>query len=119
MQEFQQIKRGREDTITIIEPKTVEHIAKVELFENTDMNEKLFEWHKDLLLTSMKKNKSFEVGYCWNLENLTEVYKIFGSKNGISLVSDVELRTWVKTAPMYSIVVMHNHPRNSYFSVYR
>ena len=26
------------------------------------------------------------------------------------------MRNWIKTAPKYSIVVMHNHPRNGMFS---
>lgn len=115
MQQLQQIKRGHEDTITVITPDIIERIPKVKLFHNREMDLKLYEHHKVLLSTSMKKNNSNEVGFFWNLNNLDEVFVIKGTQKSISL-SDEVLRNWIKTAPKYSIVVMHNHPRNGLFS---
>ena len=115
MQQLQQIKRGQEDTITILTPDIIEQIPKVKLFHNSKMDLRLFELHKALLNVSMKKNNSNEVGFFWNLNNLDEVFVIKGTQKSISLSDDV-LWNWIKTAPKYSIVVMHNHPRNGLFS---
>lgn len=62
MREFQQIKRGRDDTITAIEHQTIENIARVRMFNDAFMD------------------------------------------------------NWIKIAPVNSVVVMHNHPRNGLFS---
>ena len=115
MQQLQQIKRGRDDTITVLAPDIIEQIPKVKLFYNNEMDLRLYELHKELLNISMKKNNSNEVGFFWNLNNLDEIYVIRGTQKSISL-SDGLLRNWIKTAPKYSIVVMHNHPRNGMFS---
>ena len=115
MQELQQIKKGKEDTITIINLETIGLIPKVELFSDKEMNERLYQHHKKLLNMSMTKNSSYEVGFFWNLNNLEEVFIIKGNQKSISLSDDI-LRNWIKTAPKYSIVVMHNHPRNGLFS---
>lgn len=115
MQELQQIKKGKEGTITLINPSIIEQIPKVELFDNEEMNKKLYEHHKELLNVSMKKNASNEVGFFWNLNNLEEVFIVKGNQKSISLSDDI-LRNWIKIAPKYSIVVMHNHPRNGLFS---
>ena len=115
MQELQQIKKGRTDTITVITPEIIERIPKVKLFNNNEMDLKLYNFHKELLDVSMKKNNSNEVGFFWNLNNLDEVFVIKGSQKSITL-SDTIVHNWIKTAPKYSIVVMHNHPRNGLFS---
>ena len=115
MQELQQIKKGRTDTITVITPEIIERIPKVKLFNNNEMDLKLYNFHKELLDVSMKKNNSNEVGFFWNLNNLDEVFVIKGSQKSITL-SDTIVCNWIKTAPKYSIVVMHNHPRNGLFS---
>lgn len=115
MQELQQIKKGKDGTITIINFETIELIPKVKLFSDKEMNEKLYQHHKRLLNISMKKNSSHEVGFFWNLNNLEEMFIIKGNQKSISLSDDI-LRNWIKTAPKYSIVVMHNHPRNGLFS---
>lgn len=70
---------------------------------------------REALDVSMKKNNSNEVGFFWNLNNLEEVFVIKGSQKSITM-SDTIVRNWIKTAPKYSIVVMHNHPRNGLFS---
>lgn len=85
MREFQQIKRGRDDTITVIEHQTIENIARVRMFNDAFMDNRLFNLHQDLLRTAMNKNNNYEVGYFWNLSNLEEVYKIKGSVNGVTL----------------------------------
>ena len=115
MRELQQIKKGKEDTISILKPEIIEKIPKVKLFNNNEMDIKLYNHHKELLNVSMKKNNSNEVGFFWNLNNLDEIFVVKGNQKSISLSDDI-LRNWIKTAPKYSIVVMHNHPRNGMFS---
>lgn len=115
MQELQQIKRGLKDTITPITDETIRRIPKVRLFNNKEMDFKLYNLHQELLNVSMKKNNCNEVGFFWNLNDIDEVFIIKGSQKSISLSDDL-LRNWIKTAPKYSIVVMHNHPRNGLFS---
>lgn len=116
MNEFQQIKRGRVDTITLIEDSTIDRIAKIQLFDEKFMNMKLYDLHQELLRVSKKKNKSFEVGFFWDLTNINNVVQVKGTLDCISLNSNVELRNKIKTAPMNSIVVLHNHPKNGLFS---
>ena len=116
MKEFQQIKKGRANTITVITPETIENIPKVSLFDNYELDVLLFNLHQELLRLSMKKNHSYEVGLFWNLINWDEVYKINGTENGVALSDNDDIRRWIKTAPMNSVVVMHNHPRNGLFS---
>ena len=116
LKEFQQIKRGKKDTITIIEPDVVQKIAKIKLFQQAEMDSLLHKLHQDLLIMSMRKNRSREVGFFWNLNELDKVYRLSGDETCISLASNVEIRNWIKTAPMNSILVMHNHPRNGLFS---
>jgi len=115
LQELQQIKKGKEDTITVLTPDVIEKIPKVKLFHNREMDMALYNHHKNLLNVSMKKNNSHEVGFFWNLNHLDEIFVVKGSQKRISL-SDEKLRGWIKTAPKNSIVVMHNHPRNGMFS---
>lgn len=62
LQELQQIKRGLKDTITTITDETIERIPKVRLFNNKEMDLKLYNFHKELLNISMKKNNCNEVG---------------------------------------------------------
>ena len=80
MQELQQIKKGRTDTITVITPEIIERIPKVKLFYDNNMDKRLFEFHKELLNISMKKNRSNEVAFFWNLNNLEEVFVVKGTQ---------------------------------------
>ena len=116
LKEFQQIKRGKDSAITIIQPEVIQKIAKIKLFNQREMDAALYKLHQDLLTISMKKNKSCEVGFFWNLMEPDTVYKLRGDETCISLSSNKEIRNWIKTAPVNSIVVMHNHPRNGLFS---
>lgn len=115
MQKLQQIKKGKEDTITVLTLDVIEKIPRVKLFHDNEMDTKLYNHHKDLLNIAMKKNNSNEVGFFWNLNDLDEVFVVKGTQKSISL-SDAMLRNWIKIAPKNSIVVMHNHPRNGMFS---
>ena len=115
MQKLQQIKKGKEDTITVLTLELIEKIPKVKLFHDNEMDMKLYNHHKDLLNIAMKKNNSKEVGFFWTLNDLYEVFVVKGTQRSISL-SDEMLRNWIKIAPKNSIVVMHNHPRNGMFS---
>lgn len=49
MQELQQIKKGKEDTMTVLTPDVIEKIPKVKLFHSDEMDIALYSHHKDLL----------------------------------------------------------------------
>lgn len=114
--ELQQIKTGRPDTITAITDETINRIAKVHMFNNPQLDEKLYELHQKLLFDSKNKNNGYEVGYFWDLCDIDTVYKINGSRNGIILANTPDVYRFIRNAPVSSVVIMHNHPRNGLFS---
>lgn len=71
--------------------------------------------HKNLLETSMTKNDSNEVGYLVNLNDWS--YEIsLGGEKGITIRNNPEAMKLLVTAPARSLLFLHNHPRNSFFS---
>lgn len=55
--ELQQIKIGRPDTVTEITDETINRIAKVHMFNNPKLDEKLYRLHQKLLNESKKQKQ--------------------------------------------------------------
>lgn len=116
MNNFQQIKTGL--SITNISQDTIDRIARIKAFNDSEMNNILYDHHKELLRISMNKNSNKEVGLFWNLnDKYSKPLMILGETNGFNIKSDAEISSMVNTPyNLMSVVVMHNHPRNGMFS---
>ena len=114
--DFQQIKTGL--NITSISKDTIDKLAHIKAFDNTEMNNLLYKHHKELLRISMNKNSNKEVGLFWNLNDVyKEPLKIIGKIDGFNISSNDEINKMVKNPyNLLTVVVMHNHPRNGLFS---
>ena len=114
--DFEQIKTGK-DNITEIDDDVIERIAKIRAFQDSEMNELLYQHHKKLLHYSKNKNESNEVGFFWDLNHYDdEPLKIKGKRNGFSMNDNPDVKGLVDSRHIMSVVVMHNHPRNGLFS---
>lgn len=112
---FQQIKTGK-GNITELSNEIISSISRIKAFESTDMNQKLYELHKQMLTISMDKNKSYEVGIFWNLTDTDNFYIIRGTKDGIDMSDNEQVKRMVSYGPACSVAILHNHPRNGLFS---
>ena len=114
--DFEQIKTGR-DNITEIDDEVIDRIAKVIAFQDSEMNNLLYQHHKKLLEYAKSKNDSNEVGFFWDLNHYEkEPLKIKGQKNGFNMNENIDVKALVDSVHIMSVVVMHNHPRNGLFS---
>lgn len=103
---------------TIINEDIIDKIACINAFGNTEMNNKLHEYHKYLLRYAKNKNGNKEVGLFWDLNNIDkEPLKIAGQINGFNINDKPDINSLVKNPyNILTVVVMHNHPRNGLFS---
>lgn len=115
--EFNQIKTGK-DNYTIISEDTISKIACIKAFDAATMNKMLHDHHKYLLRYAKNKNEHKEVGLFWDLNNVeAEPLKIKGQINGFNIHDVPEISALVKNPHnILSVVIMHNHPRNGWFS---
>ena len=111
--EFSQIKTGL--YLTEISDETIESIAKIRMFDEKELDIRLYELHKALLRCAKEKNKHKEIGILWNLDT-DETILILGEENGICVGKDERALQMIKYAPVNSLVFLHNHPRNGMFS---
>lgn len=114
--DFQQIKTGL--SITNIVQSTIDNIPRIQAFKDARMNDLLYKYHRELLYRAMTKNQNKEVGFFWNLMDLEQKpLEIMGADNGFNLKDNYDVFRLVDNMnSWYSVVVMHNHPRNGLFS---
>jgi hypothetical protein len=122
--DFQQQKTGLYN-YTAITDEIISKISCIKAFEtkemaeqNTELNNMLYNYHKELLLHAKNKNKNMEVGYFWDLNNLEKKPLVInGTMQGFSIQEDTEIRELVMDEKnILNVVLMHNHPRNGLFS---
>jgi hypothetical protein len=116
MKSLSQIKTGKKENITIITDEIIESIAKTKLFNDNEMDTRLWNLHKDLLRESKNRNKCKEVGVIWNLRKLEQIVCVHGIDNGVDFRKNDEANDLLNSPYKNSIVVLHNHPRNGLFS---
>ncbi len=114
---FGQIKTGK-GNYTIINADDINRIARVKAFEESYLNDMLYEYHKQLLLYAKNRNNNKEVGFFWNLKDSTAKPLIIKGKiDGFNIDDNTEVSKLVKNPyNIMSVVMMHNHPRNGMFS---
>ncbi len=102
--------------ITPITDEVIKRLAKTRLFESDNiLNTKLYELHQTLLTYAKNKNNSCEAGILWAFKG-NEYVIIKGAENGIDLYGNERAKVLLNTSNDYSLVFMHNHPKNSNFS---
>jgi hypothetical protein len=116
MKSLSQIKTGKKENITIITDEIIESITKTKLFNDNEMDTRLWNLHKDLLRESKNRNKCKEVGVIWNLRKLEQIVCVHGIDNGVDFRKNDEANDLLNSPYKNSIVVLHNHPRNGLFS---
>lgn len=91
---------------------------RVKAFEESYLNDMLYEYHKQLLLYAKSRNNNKEVGFFWNLKDLSAKPLIIKGKiDGFNIDDNTEVFKLVKNPyTIMSVVMMHNHPRNGMFS---
>lgn len=104
--DFEQIKTGK-DNITEIDEDVIDRIAKVKAFQESEINNLLYQHHQELLKYAKNKNESNKVGFFWDL-NLyeKEPLKIKGTKNGINMNDNSDVKGLVVSRHIMSVVVM-------------
>ena len=115
---FRQIKTGKSN-YTRITDETISRIAKIKAFEDSSMNNRLYEFHKQLLRRAQKYDGgNREVGLFWDLNHVEEApLVIIGNRNSIEIRQNERVNYLVRNCINVSnVVMMHNHPRNGLFS---
>ena len=72
--------------------------------------------HKELLRFAKEQNDSNEVACLLNLKNGNRTEFIKGDQTSIDILSSAECYHWLRTMPEKSVMLLHNHPGQSYFS---
>ena len=110
---FQQKKRT---TKLIITWEIIDSIKRINIpgFDDDEIDI-IRDLHKKLLIRSMNKNKSNEVGMLVNLQDWSDIM-VDGTENGVTLKNVTKAYELLCTAPKNSLLFFHNHPKNSCFS---
>ncbi len=72
--------------------------------------------HKELLRFAKEQNDSNEVACLLNLKNGNRTEFIKGDQTSIDILSSAECYHWLRAMPEKSVMLLHNHPGQSYFS---
>ncbi|HDK5727307.1 TPA: phage head morphogenesis protein, partial [Staphylococcus pseudintermedius] len=82
---------------------------------HTDEENKFIqEKHKELLKDAKENNNSDEVVY---ISKGDSVSKVYGNQTSVEISPGSEAGNWLKYSPNQSLILMHNHPGSSIFSV--
>lgn len=112
---LEQIKTG-DNNITIISDAVIESIPKIKVTKSQEINDLIYNCHKELLRIAKNKNKSWEVAMFIDLLNPNNKYIIKGTINGVDMHVSEEVMHLINYNPVASVIVLHNHPRNGLFS---
>ena len=81
-----------------------------------DMNQKVLETHKEILRVSKDENNSNEVAIIIS-KNGIQTNPILGNYNSLELEASAEAHHMLLTSPKNSLIICHNHPGGSYYSL--
>lgn len=112
---LQQKNRGKKVAITDI---AVNKVPKVSFGNISDeMAGTVQQAHKDLLKFSKEQNDSNEVAGLLDLRTGEKNPFVKGDSASVNIEADATSYHWLRTMPEKSIMLMHNHPGQSYFSM--
>lgn len=73
--------------------------------------------HKDLLTFSRDQNESNEVAALLDLRTGERLSFVKGDTVSVNIEADADSYHWLRTMPERSVMLLHNHPGQSYFSM--
>ena len=82
---------------------------------SSDELREIQEMNKVILRTAMNQNNSNEVAMLWKSGEGVG-HPVLGEKGSVDFLSDPEMSHTLRSSPMRSIVLSHNHPGLTYFS---
>lgn len=112
---LQQKNRGKKVTITDIAIDKVQKVSFGNISE--EMAATVQQAHKDLLRFSKEQNDSNEVAGLLDLRTGERLPFVKGDTISVDIEADADSYHWLRTMPEKSIMLMHNHPGQSFFSL--
>lgn len=73
--------------------------------------------HKELLRFAKEQNDSNEVAGLLDLTTGEQLHFVKGDQTAVDIEADADTYHWLRTRPERSILLLHNHPGQSYFSM--
>ena len=112
--QLRQKNRGKKVFITDI---AIDKVPKVTFNGmNQEIADRVQEAHKELLRFAKEQNDSNEVACLLNLTNGDRSEFIKGEQTSIDIQSSAECYHWLRSMPEKAVMLLHNHPGQSYFS---
>ena len=112
---LRQKNRGKKVAITEI---AVEKVPKVVFGGiSEEMAKTVQQAHKDLLKFAKDHNDSNEVAALLDLSTGERLPFVKGNQDSVDIEADADSYHWLRTKPERSIMLLHNHPGQSYFSL--
>lgn len=112
---LRQKNRGKKVAITEI---AVEKVPKVVFGGiSEEMAKTVQQTHKDLLKFAKDHNDSNEVAALLDLSTGERLPFVKGNQDSVDIEADADSYHWLRTKSERSIMLLHNHPGQSYFSL--
>lgn len=112
---LRQKNRGKKVYITDI---AVEKVPKVSFGGISDeMAGTVQQAHKDMLRFAKEQNDSNEVAGLLDLNTGERLHFVKGDQTAVDIEADAESYHWLRTKPQRRVLLYHNHPGQSYFSL--
>ncbi|EGQ4421663.1 head protein [Staphylococcus pseudintermedius] len=108
----EQLNIGKKVFIT---DQAIDKVKLVKIPGHTDEENKFIqEKHKELLKDAKENNNSDEVVY---ISKGDSVSKVYGNQTSVEIFLGSEAGNWLNYSPNRSLILMHNHPGSSSFSL--
>ncbi|EJD5659099.1 minor capsid protein [Staphylococcus pseudintermedius] len=108
----EQLNIGKKVFIT---DQAIDKVKLVKIPGHTDEENKFIqEKHKELLKDAKENNNSDEVVY---ISKGDSVSKVYGNQTSVEISPGSEAGNWLKYSSNQSLILMHNHPGSSIFSM--
>lgn len=112
---LRQKNRGKKVAITEIAVEKVPRVVFGGISE--EMAKTVQQTHKDLLKFAKDHNDSNEVAALLDLSTGERLPFVKGNQDSVDIEADADSYHWLRTKPERSIMLLHNHPGQSYFSM--
>ena len=112
---LRQKNRGKKVAITEIAVEKVPRVVFGGISE--EMAKTVQQAHKDLLIFAKDHNDSNEVAALLDLSTGERLPFVKGNQDSVDIEADADSYHWLRAKPERSIMLLHNHPGQSYFSL--
>lgn len=103
------------DKVFITE-QAIEKVKQIDMEGYESLSNKIKEVHQGILRVSKEKNNSNEVAKVISTDGKESDY-ILGGQSEVNIEANADVYHWVRNAEPLTLVICHNHPGLSYFSV--